>query len=587
MYILCPKFLLAIALMTILSAPLAAQEVPVSNYETVRNGSFLYGNSAWFTMGTYTGLYPEAAADNRGTGLSLRTGMSQDTTTYALQQLYLPTRVELATLSFAWKFEAGQGAQLGGFQVAIASTRGNQIQPVMVIKQWNSSQIGSFGWQQFKSELTLEQMQQLNQLRASGLPIYLYFQLNAAWVNIHVDAISLAVSGSMQFPQLSGRIAFANSYVKESADRFQIYSIDANGGNPRLEYENQGNIYALEWNPDGSGLTFSSSQEMATSPFSGDIYRLSAGSLTKVTTPSNHQQLRSKGGPTGTVKGKVINWSRRTVLVGVMIEGAPAAQFVTLAPYPQPGHEHEYEISGVVDAGSSLQLVHGREGSYVWMALAGVDVNPGGSATAADLIINDSRVSYTATSLSYNNDGSSIYCAFPHIAQVPTSGGIPQSPEGWQSTIPTTGLAHSPTTRQLVYVSGTSNDIYMTDFRSQPRIVVPQGNASWTSSPRWTKDGAGFIFIKTGAQNPTYSNDIHYYHLANGQIAPLTMFFNESVEYADPSPDGRFIVFQRTMSDSNNINGASKSELWIMQADNPSVMWPLVVQGTPAFPRWK
>jgi Tol biopolymer transport system component len=578
-------FVLAVLCFTITAG---AQEYPVNNYETIRNGAFVYGNSAWFTMGNYTGLYPAAAADGDGSGLSLVTTTAEDSMTYALQQIYLPTRINSARLQLAFRFEAKQGAQLGGFQIAIASTVNNQIQPVIVLEQRNNSSFGGYNWQKIDKQLSASQLQQLQQLRTKGMPVYLQLQLNSYWVTAHLDAISLKVDGVMQFPQTKGRIAFVMNSLKEGMDHFQLYTIDPTGANPKIEYESNGTVYGLTWMPDGSGLAFSSSQDMVFSPFSGDIFELRNGSVRKITTPTNHATLVKNGGPKGTVTGKVINGTGRSLMVAVTIEGASEPHFISLAPYPRPGHEAEYEISGVIDAGQRTQLVHGREGSYVWLAPAGVDVKPGGKARAADLHITSARASYTATSLSYGNKGQYIYFAFPNIMRIGSGGGIPENMPGWRSLIMSSGLAHSPIKDQLVYIaSAGSSSMYLTQVGGNPQQIINQNNVSWMSSPHWTADGQGFVYTQTGVQNPTGSTDVHYYNLANKQSVPLTMLFNENADNPSPSPDGRFVVFERTMSNNSSGDVRSIKQLWVMQADNPAVMWPLVTQGSPALPRWK
>lgn len=559
----------------------------VNNYETIRNGSFAYNNSAWFTMGQITGIYPSAAHDNLGAGMALKTTSYGDTSTYMMQQLYLPTNSTSAVFSCALKFEASQGAQFAGLRFSLASTRNNQVQPVIHLETRDNSNFGGYRWQTVSKALTKSQLTTLNSLRRQGQPVYLYIQLNAQMVTANIDSVSFKVSGSMQFPPLSGRIAIANQERANGKERFQIYTLDPQGTNARAEYQAEGTIYGLTWHPDGKALAFSSSQDMAVSPFTGGIYELRNGQAKKLTQASNHTELRKKGGPTGVVRGKVINGTRRQIMVAVVVEGAPSAEFVTLAPYPQGGHEKVYEIRGVVDAGPRSQTVHGREGSYVWLAPGGVDVQPGGTARAVDLHITSVQASYTAGSLSYSHDAQYLYFTFPQIMRIPASGGIPEIPEGWKSSMLVSGLAHNPRSPQLLFISSMGDGIWMTSPGGSSRQIIRNNQYSLTQSPFWTADGQGFVFCQTGTHNPTGSLDIHYHHMANGQTAPLTMLFNESADSACPGPEGKYIAFIRTMSDNDTINPVIKRELWVMQADNMSVMWPLITQGQPWFPRWK
>lgn len=564
-----------------------AGAIPLKNYELVRNGGFYLGDAGWLVVGSYAGPSIDAAFDKNSWGLAIATGTQSEPQAYAMQQLYPPTSISQATISMKYRLAAQQGSYFGGLQIALASTVNNQMQPVIPLASMTQSNYVGGTWQSLALSLTKQQLAQINSIRAQGLPLYVYVGIQGTFMTVHLDNVSMLVDGSMTLPQMKGNIALTLNDESKVLGKFQIWTIQPDGQNARKYFEAEGACYGLDWRPDGKAIVFASSHEKAYSRFSADIYELQGTGVRKITNPPNHSQAVASGRGKGTVVGKVYNQTDRNIVVAVHVEGAEELVFVSVGPYPNGNHTVEYMVPDVTDMGSGQQYINAREGDYVWLAALGADVQPGRTVRGGDIYLTSTRASFTATSPTYTNDGRQIIYAQPMMQAVPVTGGIGSNPYGWKGSINVISAAHSPVNNSILYQAGFGNGIFLVSPGSDAVKLVGTEVGLGPEHPSWLADGSGFVYIQLNAGNGPKGKNIYYYNFQNRQAVPVTQLFNEWAEYPSVSPDGKYIVFERVLSYSSNTDIAQWREVWIMQSDNQNIMWPLVRQGNPRFPRWK
>jgi hypothetical protein len=76
---------------------------------------------------------------------------------------------------------------------------------------------------------------------------------------------------------------------------------------------------------------------------------------------------------------------------------------------------------------------------------------------------------------------------------------------------------------------------------------------------QWLPDGSGFIYTK---QNFTDYSNIYHYDFDSQQVTQLTFFTDEFAIDVSPSPDGEWIVFERSPT-----NTLSEGDLWLINLE--------------------
>lgn len=101
---------------------------------------------------------------------------------------------------------------------------------------------------------------------------------------------------------------------------------------------------------------------------------------------------------------------------------------------------------------------------------------------------------------------------------------------------------------------------------------------------QWLPDGSGFLFTKGDYTN--YAN-VFLYNFATGGTTQLTQFTTEFAIDVSASPDGQWIVFERSAT-----NDLTSGDLWLMRRDGTNVrllvqngMRPSWSQRAPQLPK--
>lgn len=565
--------------------------VQYSNQELVRNGDFNLGQAAWATVGSFVHPSDQAARDAGGVGIQLWTGAQGEHQAYIIQEIYPPTRLTRAAIALDYRIGARmQGAFLQGFQVLLATTQNNQFQPFHSLLNVTNANYPGAGWQRFQLNISGSVLSQISTLRGQGKPIYIWIHLTGLWLDAALDNVSFRADGSTTFPPIAGMIAYRSDRF-DGREGYEIYGISPDGRHTKPVFHSDGTCYGLAWRPDSRALAFSSSHEFAYSRWTADIYEFSRLGLRRITNPPSYAAVLASNLPVGSVTGKVRNMTGQYKVVAVYVEGAKSFTTVNLSPYNHAGDTQTFTIDQVADLGpGNPQYVVAREAGYTWHAAMGVDVQPGRTVQCpGDLQVDKSGINYTASSPTWRYDGSALMFTAGPLLAVPTQGGYGTIPFGWRDSSMCLDPAWSPRDDRLLYVGSMGSGIWLVQGGGNPVKIISSQSYTYPEDPAWLPDGSGFIYTErsSAATNPSAGRDIYLYSFSNRRSVQLTQFHSESAEDPAVSPDGRYIVFVRYLA--NNAQGPyfrDRKELWIMQLNNPAVMWPIMLSGNPSFPDW-
>ena len=569
--------------------------VQYRNAELVRNGDFNLNKSAWAVVGSFTMASTEAARDQGGVGISLWTGAQGEHLAYMIQEVYPPVLSTRATISLDYRLAGRQnmqGAYLQGFQVMLATTEGGQFRPVHTLLEITSNNYPGPSWQRMSFSFDNALLLKMNTLRSQGKPIYIWINLGGTWLDLAVDNVSFRIDGSTAFPAIPGVIAYSASRLNKPSG-YEIRGVAPDGSHDALILASDiGDCSGLAWRPDGLAVAIASSHESAHSRWTADLYELSRKGFRRITNPPSQAEIQSGGYATGTVTGKVRNISDEQRIVAVYIEGAREAVFVTLQPYNHIGDTADFVVPNVADLGNTGQYVVAREGYYTWLAANFVDVRAGGTVElVGDLQVDAEGFSYVASSPTWCRDGSGLLLVAGKFLYVPASGGYGSIPFGWRDSPICMEVAWSPVDDRILYIGYPGTDIWLTRAleNAETTSLAEFHGASLPQDPAWLPDGSGFVFTMGITEYSGYytSRDIMIYRFSNGSTLPLTQLYNENIRNIAVSPDGRFAAFERIMMNSASGNDfRSVQQLWVMQLNNPALMWPIVVKGNPGQPTW-
>ena len=389
----------------------------------------------------------------------------------------------------------------------------------------------------------------------------------------------------------AGNIAYAR-------DEKEIRVIQADGtGDHQLWTHKDAKPYAgigdLAWSPDGKMLAFSSGHASATSLFHSDIYIIKpdGSGFRKLTNPPALSQYPKypKGKIIVTIRNDSYSFQTSNATAGsffVYVAGADAPQLVTIPP----GTSKTITFNSVADFGTKAQAIVAIYGNYRWFE-AGTDVQADKTVKAPDLSISGNGIEYFgAFHPVWRNDGSEIsyrtgVCTVDRIPIDPPegefyfkamfSGKAPFGACSWDWG-PTPALAN-----QVIYTeNSTESAIFlMTEGSTHPGTkLVNYSDIQYQllQDLHWLPDGSGFLFSTADLMRS--SSNIFHYDLKTKQTQQVTKFENEFVKKFSVSPDGNWIVYERTKEYDDNspadlwtqtING-SESKLLVKNARSPS-----------------
>jgi hypothetical protein len=408
----------------------------------------------------------------------------------------------------------------------------------------------------------------------------------SARISWSILAVSLLASLTVLFQAMppvaaqsaEGTIAYVR-YNDETGD--EIWLLEPDGTNNRRIYstgkpdpEGVAYIFRLAWRPDAAEIAFSSSHEMTCSLYESDIYAIhpDGSGYRRITNAPACDDLANY--PKGSVRVEVQNWTGRTEMFYIYLQGAPSIQGVYLAP----AATGVVTFNGVADFGDGYpQFAVAAWGHARWFGSASADVQPG---TTVDATPSLSLTAYGYSeeiftkSPTWRSDGSKLGYIFSvgilrQIEAGPPPGlyGEPLLAGDAQTPLYISNLAWSPQPAladQLLYegldIGGTG--IYSVTAGSQDRgeLVLPLGYWDDLLGLAWLPDGSGFVYAMTEDYN--VRSNLFEYNFASGQVARLTDFTDEYVGYPSVSPGGQQIVFVR----SSGLQGAA-TDLWVVNRD--------------------
>ena len=405
--------------------------------------------------------------------------------------------------------------------------------------------------------------------------------------------IAICLIGNVH-AQKGGTIA----YVR---DGVEIRLIDPDGTNDRRLWTHEDakkplGIDSLAWRPDGKEIAFSSRHAAASSLYDADLYavRPDGSGLRKLTNAPDRAEFTRF--PKGTVSVTFRNdqpfYKQSQASAGVFIvyvAGAAEPQQITLPP----GATKTAVFNQVADFGNTAQPVVAIWGNYRWFT-PGVDVRAGSTVKAPVFSITGDGIEYFgAYRPVWRQDGSRVSyrsgaCTLNSVPVNPTPGEYVYNPLfGGKNPLGTCVWDWGPTAEtanQLLYsenASGESSIFRITEGGKHPgEKLTSYSNIEYQLlfDLRWLPDGSGFLF-----SNQTLMRDsanIFRYDFATRKVAQVTRLENEFTGAFTISPDGQWIVFEKskTLDDNREI------DLWITKTNGGS---PRLLVRNGFSPSWR
>jgi len=355
-------------------------------------------------------------------------------------------------------------------------------------------------------------------------------------------------------------------------------------------------IDSLAWRPDGKELTFSSRHTAVASLYDADLYAISpeGSGLRKLTNPPDRSEYARfpKGTVSVTVRNDQPSYKQSQASAGVFIvyvSGADEPQQITLPP----GATKTLVFNQVADFGKTAQAVVAMWGNYRWFT-PGVDVRAGTTVKAPVFSITGDGIEYFgAYRPIWRQDGSRVSyrngtCTLNSVPVNPTPGEYVYNPlfDG-KNPLGTCTWDWGPTpatANQLIYTenaSGESAIFRITEGGKPPgEKLTAFSNIEYQLlfDLRWLPDASGLLF-----SNQTLMRDsanIFRYDFATRRTTQVTRLQNEFTGSFTISPDGQWIVFER----SKTLDDDRAIDLWITRIDGGSARL-LVRNGS--SPSWR
>jgi hypothetical protein len=377
--------------------------------------------------------------------------------------------------------------------------------------------------------------------------------------------------------QSSGTIA----YVR---DGVEIRAIEAGGTNDRRLWTHPDakkplGIDSLAWSPDRKQIAFSSRHTAAASLYDADLFLIHAdgSGLRKLTNSPQMSEFARfpKGNVSVTLRNDQPIYKQSQASAGVFIvyvAGAAEPQQITLPP----GATKTIVFNQVADFGNTAQPVVAIWGNYRWF-IPGVDVRAGATVKAPLFSITGDGIEYFgAYRPVWRQDGSRISyrsgtCTLNSVSVNPTPGEYVYNPLfsgkhplgacvwDWGPT--------PATANQLLYTENASGDssIYrIAEGGKHPGEKLTQYidiEYQLLFDLRWLPDASGFLY-----SNQTLMRDsanIYRYDFASRRVTQITRLANEFTGAFTISPDGQWIVFER----SKSLDDDRAIDLWIARSN--------------------
>ena len=377
--------------------------------------------------------------------------------------------------------------------------------------------------------------------------------------------------------QKGGTIA----YVRDGTE---IRLVDPDGTNDRRLWTHPDakkplGIDSVAWRPDAKELAFSSRHAAAASLYDADLYavRPDGSGFRKLTNAPDAAEFTRfpKGIVSVTLRNDQPPYKQSQASSGIFIvyvAGAAEPQQITLPP----GATKTLVFNKVADFGNMAQAIVAIWGNYRWFT-PGVDVRAGSTVKAPVFSITGDGIEYFgAFRPVWRQDGSRVSyrsgaCTLNSVPVNPTPGEYVYNPL-FSGTNPLGTCVWdwgptAETANQLLYTENASGESSI--FRTGEGGKHPGEKLTKFSDIeyqllfdlRWLPDASGFLF-----SNQTLMRDsanIFRYDFATRKVTQVTHLENEFTGSFTISPDGQWIVFEKSKSLDDNRD----IDLWIARTN--------------------
>ncbi|HYC29126.1 MAG TPA: hypothetical protein VEB42_09920, partial [Chitinophagaceae bacterium] len=338
-------------------------------------------------------------------------------------------------------------------------------------------------------------------------------------------------------------------------------------------------LYDVAWRPDGKELAFSSSHEAPYSLYHADIFciRPDGTGYRKLTNGPDRSEFSKypQGSVSVTVRNMQYSFQQTEASYGVFlmyIAGADKPQQITCPP----GKSVTVVFKSVADFGKKAQAIVAMWGKYRWF-MPGTDVQAGKNIKAPDFTISGNGIDmFGAFRPVWRNDGSQIsyrsgYCTISTTSVNAPVGELDYNPMfSGKNPMGTCSWDWGPTAAladQIIYTEneGEQSNIYlMKEHGKHPGTRLTSfSDISYQllEDLKWLPDGSGLLYSTVNLFRD--ASNIFRYDLRTKQTTQVTKLENEFARKFSISPDGKWIVFER----SKELEDYKTVDLWIMRMD--------------------
>jgi Tol biopolymer transport system component len=337
-------------------------------------------------------------------------------------------------------------------------------------------------------------------------------------------------------------------------------------------------IDSLAWRPDGQELAFSSSHTAVASLYHADLYgiRPDGSGFRKLTNPPDRGEYTRypKGSVSVTVRNDQPIYKQSQASSGVFlvyVAGADEPQQITLPP----GASKTLLFNNVADFGNHAQPIVAMWGRFRWFT-PGLDVQAARTIKAPVFSITGDGIELLgAFRPVWRSDGSRVsyrsgFCTLSSVSVQPTAGEHSYDPMfGDKNPLGTCVWDWGPTpstSNQIIYSeNGSGSSIFRIaeggKHPGEKLTAYSDIDYQLLFDLRWLPDASGLLF-----SNQTLMRDsanIFRYDFSTRKTTQITRLENEFTGNFSISPDGKWVVFERSKSLDDNRD----IDLWIVGID--------------------